>query len=118
MERTEGSDRLGESGPIRGPADRQRADRPVTETVYCRSGLVGPMTAEYVRNHEHELEAEYLSARDATVVDVHAEGESLFVDVVVPCPQCSVPLRVSAHVREVSEADLELPLDDAEDVYD
>lgn len=76
------------------------------------------MTYEYTRDHEHELEAKYLSARDAAVLDIFEEGNSLLLDVVVPCPTCSEPLRVSARVEEVFEADIELPIEDAEDFYD
>ncbi|QIO25108.1 hypothetical protein [Haloarcula sp. JP-L23] len=76
------------------------------------------MTSDYTRDHEHELEAEYLSAADAVVLDIYEADGALFVDVVVPCPTCSEPLRASARVREVVDADIEFPIDDAEDVYD
>lgn len=76
------------------------------------------MTYDYARDHEHELEAEYLSPADATILDVYQADESLFIDVVVPCPTCSDPLRASARVREIVDADVEFPLDDSDDVYD
>lgn len=76
------------------------------------------MTYEYTRDHEHELEAKYLSASDAAVLDIYEEDDSLFIDVGIPCPTCSEPLRVSARVEEVFEADIELPIEDAEDFYD
>lgn len=76
------------------------------------------MTAPDAQDHEHDLEAAYLSARDATVVDIYEDDGALFVAVVVPCPTCSEPLRATARVERVTETDLELPLEDAEDVYD
>ncbi|WP_247002055.1 hypothetical protein [Halosolutus gelatinilyticus] len=76
------------------------------------------MTDEYANEHEHDLEAEYLSASDATVLDIYYRDTSPTIDVVVPCPSCSDPLRVSARVDEVVETDMELPIDDSEGVYD
>lgn len=76
------------------------------------------MTYGHANDHEHELEAEYLSAADAAVLDIYDSDGSLFIDVVVPCPTCSDPLRASARVEEIVEADVEFPLDDAEDIYD
>jgi len=74
------------------------------------------MTYDYASDHEHELEAEYLSAADVVVLDVYNADESLFLDAVVPCPECSDPVRMSARVQEVVDADVELPIDD--DFYD
>ncbi|RBI61131.1 hypothetical protein DMJ13_15505 [halophilic archaeon] len=76
------------------------------------------MTYEYARSHEHELEAEYLAPADAVVLDLYERDESLFIDVVVPCPTCSEPLRLSARVTEVADSDVELPLEDADELYD
>ena len=76
------------------------------------------MDSDHARDHEHELEAEYLSASDATVLEIYSSDGSLVVDLIVPCPTCSDPLQVSARVEAVSEAELDVPLDDAEDPYD
>ena len=67
-------------------------------------------------DHEHELEAEYLSARDATVLGVEDEDDGLRLEVIVPCPTCNEPLRASARVDSVVEADVDLPIDDS--IYD
>lgn len=76
------------------------------------------MSPDHVTEHEHELEAEYLTAIDASILEIVERDGSIVVDVVVPCPTCSAPLRASARVEEVTEADVELPLEDAEDTYD
>lgn len=73
---------------------------------------------EYDSEHEHELDADYLTASDATVLEISAAEGSLAVDLVVPCPTCSEPLRLSTRVTEVTEAAMDLPLDDAADPYD
>lgn len=75
------------------------------------------MTYDYAGDHEHELEAEYLSPADAVVLDLYDADGSLFLDAVVPCPECSDPLRISARVQEVVDADVEFPID-SEDLYD
>ena len=73
---------------------------------------------EYESDHEHDLEAEYLSANDATPVEIYADGGAVIVDFIVPCPTCSDPLRLSARVTELAEADVDLPLEDESDLYD
>lgn len=70
------------------------------------------MTYDYARDHEHELEAEYLSAADAASLEIYESDESLWVDTVIPCPVCSEPLRLSARVQQVTESDTDLPLYD------
>ena len=75
------------------------------------------MTRDQADEHEHELDAEYLAAADATIVDIY-EDESLRIDAVLPCPTCSEPVRASARVDAVVDADVDLPIDDSEDVYD
>ena len=70
------------------------------------------MTYDYVREHEHELEAEYLSAMDAASLEIYEEDGSLWIDTIVPCPTCSEPLQLSARVHRVAESDVELPLYD------
>lgn len=70
------------------------------------------MTYEYVNDHEHALEAEYLSASDAASLEFYESDGSLWVDTVVPCPTCSETLRLSASVRAVVDSDVELPLYD------
>lgn len=76
------------------------------------------MSADYATDHEHDLDPEYLSATDATVLEISSTDGGLDVELVVPCPTCSEPLRLSAAVHAVTEADVELPLDDAADCYD
>ncbi|RBI59694.1 hypothetical protein DMJ13_21415 [halophilic archaeon] len=76
------------------------------------------MTYDYARSHEHELEAEYLTAADAAIIDLYQQDESLFIDVAVPCPTCSETLQLSARVMEVVDSDIELPLEEVDEVYD
>lgn len=76
------------------------------------------MSYDHASGHEHELDDEYLSASDLIVLDVYDADGSLFLDAVVPFPTCSDPLRISARVQEVVDADVEFPIDDSEDVYD
>ncbi|ARS90582.1 hypothetical protein [Natrarchaeobaculum aegyptiacum] len=79
------------------------------------------MTDEHQDGHEHPLEAEYLSPTDATVVEI-AEDESgegsIRVDLIVPCPTCSEPVRAIAQVEAAVDADIDLPIEDVEDLYD
>ena len=76
------------------------------------------MSADYANEHEHDLDPEYLSAADATTLEISSTDGGLDVDLIVPCPDCSDPLRLSAAVHEVTEADVDLPLDDVADPYD
>ncbi len=69
-------------------------------------------------NHEHELEAEYLSPADAEVLDVAPGNGGVDLSVAVPCSECGQTLALDAPVAGISEIDLELPLEDAEDSYD
>jgi hypothetical protein len=69
-------------------------------------------------NHDHELEAEYLSPSDTEVLEIEPSGGGLEVRVAVPCPECGQTLALDAAVSVISEIDLELPLEDAEDSYD
>lgn len=69
-------------------------------------------------NHEHELEAQYLSPSDTEVLEIEPGEGGLEVRVAVPCPECGQALALDAAVSMISEIDLELPLEDAEDSYD
>lgn len=69
-------------------------------------------------SHEHELEAEYLSPTDAEILEIEAGEQGLQLHVAVPCPECGQTLALDAPVSAISEIDLELPLEDAEDSYD
>lgn len=69
-------------------------------------------------NHDHELEAEYLSPSDAELLEVAPGDGGLELSVAVFCPECGQTLALDAPVAESSEIDLELPLEDAEDSYD
>lgn len=73
-----------------------------------------PLTTD----HDHELEAEYLSPSDAALLEIEPEREGLSLRVAVPCPECGQALALDAEVTSISEVDLELPLEDAEDSYD
>lgn len=76
------------------------------------------MAREYEREHEHELEAEYLHPTDAKVLSIHSEDDGLAVLIAVPCPECGDTLELFAPVSKVEESELELPLEDPEDPYD
>lgn len=69
-------------------------------------------------NHEHELEAEYLSPSDTEVLEITPGESELDLRVAVPCPECGQTLALDAPVASITEIDLELPLEDAEDSYD
>ncbi len=69
-------------------------------------------------NHGHELEAEYLSTTDAAVLEIDSDDGGLQFRIAVPCPECGQTLALDAPVTSISEIDLELPLEDAEDSYD
>ncbi|WP_049927674.1 hypothetical protein [Halopiger goleimassiliensis] len=74
------------------------------------------MASDHDGDHEHELEAEYLSPSDATVLEIEDEDGGLRLEVVLPCPTCNEPVRASAPVESVVDADVELPVDDS--IYD
>jgi len=74
------------------------------------------MTYDYARDHEHELSAEFLYPSDADVLDIYESGDSLLVDVAVICPECSETLALTATVESVTDAEVDLPLD--EEYYD
>lgn len=69
-------------------------------------------------SHEHELEAEYLSLSDTEVLEIEPGEQGLQLRVAVPCPECGQTLALDAPVSSISEIDLELSLEDAEDSYD
>lgn len=69
-------------------------------------------------SHEHELEAEYLSRSDTEILEIELGEQGLQLRVAVPCPECGQTLALDAPVSSISEIDLELPLEDAEDSYD
>lgn len=64
------------------------------------------------REHEHELEAEYLYPSDVDVLGVDERNGELVVEFALPCPECGDALEVDARVTNVEESDLDLPLDD------
>jgi hypothetical protein len=64
------------------------------------------------RDHEHDLEVEYIYPSDVDVLDVNQRGGDLVVEFALPCPECGDALELEATVTEVGESDLELPLDD------
>ncbi|WP_440992035.1 hypothetical protein [Haloarchaeobius baliensis] len=53
-----------------------------------------------------------------SVLELSEEGDSLAIDIVVPCPTCSRALRISTRAQAVVETALELPLDDVDELYD
>jgi len=67
---------------------------------------------------DHPLNAEYLYLSDAVVVDLSEREDGLAVRLAVPCPECGETLELTAGVETVREADYELPLEDAEELYD
>lgn len=69
-------------------------------------------------DHRHDLEAEYLSPSDAAILEIESADSGLELHVAVPCPECGQSLALDTTVEKISEIDLELPLEDAEDSYD
>lgn len=65
---------------------------------------------------EHDIDAEYLHPRDATVMDIYEEADGVRVSFALECPDCGTSLVVDAGVENVSEGEFDLPLDD--DPYD
>ncbi|MFB6220025.1 MAG: hypothetical protein ABEH90_01180 [Halolamina sp.] len=63
---------------------------------------------------DHELDSEYLTTTDSTVVDIRGAGEDLEIDVVLPCPDCGQALQLSLSEETRTEVDVSFPLDDAE----
>ncbi len=70
--------------------------------------------------HEHDVDAEYLYPADAVVTDIYQTDGQLYVTVAVPCPECDEVLDLDADVETIAESEREfdLPLEDADDVYD
>jgi len=66
----------------------------------------------------HDLDAEYLYPSDVDVLGLEGRGGNLVVRFALPCPDCGEALEVGATVDSIEESDLDLPLDDAEEVYD
>lgn len=61
---------------------------------------------------DHELSGEYLYPSDADVLALEAGDAGLVIRFALPCPECGQALELEAGVSEVTESDLELPLDD------
>jgi len=74
------------------------------------------MPEEYANDHEHELSADYLYPADAEVLNIYEQDGWLYIDVATVCPECSQTLELAAPVTQVTETDIDLPLDD--DYYD
>jgi hypothetical protein len=68
--------------------------------------------------HDHDLDAEYLYATDAAVLDLYNEDDSIAIRFALPCPDCDETLELTATVDNVDKTNLEVPLDDAEERYD
>lgn len=66
----------------------------------------------------HDLDAEYLYPSDVDVLELQGQGGDLVIRFALPCPECGQALELEAGVEHIEESDLNLPLDDAEDVYD
>jgi hypothetical protein len=64
------------------------------------------------RGREHDLEAEYLYPCDVDVLDVVERDGELVVEFALPHPECGEAVELEAQVTEVTESDLDLPLDD------
>lgn len=71
-----------------------------------------------VEGHPHEIEAEYINASDALVLDVFERDDVLRIRFGVPCPECGESVEVVASADRFEESDLELSLEDAEEQYD
>jgi hypothetical protein len=68
--------------------------------------------------HAHDVDAEYLFPADARVVDLYELEDDLRVTVAVPCPECDETLALDGSVETVVEESLEVPLEEADDLYD
>lgn len=66
----------------------------------------------------HEIDAEYLYPSDVEVLDLQGRDGTIRIRVAIPCPECGQALELTNIVEDIEESDLDLPLDDAEDVYD
>lgn len=66
----------------------------------------------YEREHEHDLDAEYLYPSDVDVLNVVERDGELVAEFALPCPECNDALELEAQVTRVEESDIELPLDD------
>ncbi|WP_053948732.1 hypothetical protein [Halolamina sediminis] len=62
----------------------------------------------------HELDSEYLTTTDSTVTEIRGAGESLRIDVILPCPDCGQALELTLTEESREEVDVDFPLDDAE----
>ena len=68
-----------------------------------------------VDGHPHEIEAEYINASDALVLDVFEREGALRIRYGIPCPECGESVEVVASADRVEDSDLELSLEDAEE---
>jgi hypothetical protein len=68
--------------------------------------------------HDHDLDSEYLFPADARVVDIYELEDELRVTVGVPCPECDETLALDGSVETVVEESLDVPLEEADDLYD
>jgi hypothetical protein len=69
-------------------------------------------------SRDRPLDAEFLYPSDAAVVDLFDGPDGLAIRLALPRPECGDPLELTADVETVREADYELPLEDAEELYD
>jgi hypothetical protein len=69
--------------------------------------------------HEHDVDGSYLTPSDVAVLDVAGSGNTLRLEVVIPCPECDETLEVTFDTTgDVEESDIDFPLDDGEAALD
>ncbi len=67
---------------------------------------------------DHPLDPEYLYPSDTAVVDLFEHDDGLGIRLALPCPECGETLELVAGVENILEANYDLPLEDAEELYD
>jgi len=67
---------------------------------------------------DHDLDPEYLYPSDGQLLEIFEDAGDTVFRIALPCPECDQAVEVTARTESVEEADLELPLEDTEDVYD
>jgi hypothetical protein len=68
--------------------------------------------------HVHDVGAEYLYPADARVVDIYEVEGDHRITVAVPCPECDETLALDGSVETVVEETLDVPLEEADNMYD